>query len=136
MSNPLPDAVRVPPVAARIFSRWHLVTWLILWLLFTFLTLYATALGLSDKSYVLPATLATVLGPMTGGISRGMQSCCLQASLSLLPYAAACVLVGTAVQFIPAPKHLAAQIVRIALWSLGWFVWFASGIVSLGHALG
>jgi hypothetical protein len=139
MSNRLPEIVTAPApriAVARRFSWWHLAAWLVLWILFTFLTFYATALGLDDKRYVLPATLATVLGPMTGGISRGGQGCCLQFSLSLLPYAAACVLVGTAVQFVPAPKHWFAQSVRVALWSLGWFVWFASGIVSLGHALG
>jgi len=99
MSNPLPDVAQgiTPPAAMRTFSVWHLATWLVLWVLFTFLTLYVTALGLTDKRYVLHATLATVLGPMTGGISRGGQGCCLQFSLSLLPYAAACVLVGTAV---------------------------------------
>jgi hypothetical protein len=139
MSNLLPDAITVPATriaTARWFTWWHLATWLALWVGFTFLTLYATALGLDDKRYVLPATLATVFGPMTGGISRGGQGCCLQFSLSLLPYAVACAGLGTAVQFIPAPKHVAAQVARLALWSLGWFVWFASGIVSLGHALG
>ncbi|HUQ71604.1 MAG TPA: hypothetical protein VM165_18895 [Planctomycetaceae bacterium] len=122
--------------ATRTFTLAHLATWLVLWGLFTVLTLWATSQGLDDKRYVLPATLATVLGPMTGGISRGGQGCCLQASLGLLPYAAACALVGTAVQFVPAPKHLAAEVARLTLWSLGWFVWFASGIVSMGHALG
>lgn len=128
-----------PPSAAtvlRTFSWAHLVSWLVLWLIFTCLTFAATSQGLSDKSYVLPATLATVLGPMTGAISRGHQSCCLEFSLGLLPYAAACVAVATAVQFAPTPKHWAAEMVRIALWTLGWFVWFASGILSLGHALG
>ena len=122
--------------ATRTFSVAHLATWLVLWGLFTVLTLWATSQGLDDKRYVLPATAATILGPMTGAISRGAsQGCCLQASLGLLPYAAACAIVGTAVQFVPAPKHIAAEIARLTLWSLGWFVWFASGIVSLGHAM-
>lgn len=119
----------------RAFNRSHLMAWVVLWLLFMVLTALATSQGLTDKRYVLPTVLATVLGPMTGGISRGGQGCCLQASLSLLPCAAACALIGTAVQFVPAPKHVAAEAIRLTLWSLGWFVWFATGIVSLGHAL-
>jgi hypothetical protein len=119
----------------RTFSLAHLVSWLVLWLIFTCLTFAATSEGLTDKRCVLPTTLASIVGPMTGAISRGNQGCCLEFSLWLLPYAAACVAVGTAVQFAPTPKHWAAEVVRVGLWTLGWFGWFASGIISLGHAM-
>jgi hypothetical protein len=137
----LPEPSTPPAPAAsqkwpwRRLSLAHLATFLVIWGGFTLLVWWATSEGLSDKSYVPQATLATILGPLTGAISRDGQGCCLEFSLWLLPFALCGPILATAVQFAPAPRHVAIDLARLTVWSIGWVVWFGSGIVSLGHAL-
>lgn len=75
----------------------------------------------------------TLLGPMTGAISRGLQNCCLEFSLGLLPYALPFALLAFGSILIPSSgsiRHL-----RLGCWILGWTAWFFSGLISFGHAL-
>src|SRR5688572_22720360 len=90
-------------LAAR-FSRWHAWVAVLLWLAFSVINFFAVLNGL-DRAREKPGTVAataagTVLGPMTGAISRDFQGCCLKASLSLLPYCLGALLGGIAVQVI------------------------------------
>lgn len=130
----------VPPGVSRPMIGWsHAIVLGVLWLCFTALTYAAVSGGLSNASQerglVLLTTAGTVTGPMTGAICRRFQSCCLEASLTLLPFAALGLIVGMIFQGFPLPRHSLWQVVRLAVWGTGWFVWFGSGIISFAHAL-
>ena len=116
-----------------------MVTFLIIWLLFSALTYRIADSGISSGSdhnrLVFATTLGTILGPMTGAISREWQGCCLNFSLSLLPYCGAALAVGAIALFVKLPFQRGAEIVRMCLWVAGLCAWFAGGIVSFGHAL-
>jgi hypothetical protein len=120
-------------------DRKHAMVLGVLWVCFTILTYAAVSGGLTNASQerglVAITTLSTMTGPMTGAISRRFQSCCLHASLMLLPYAATGLIAGIAFQAFPLPHRAVWQAVRLSVWGLGWFVWFGSGIVSFAHAL-
>lgn len=121
------------------FGMSHVMVFGVLWLGFTALTFAAVSGGLSNASQerglVIMTTLGTISGPMTGAISRRFQSCCLQASLTLLPFAAGGLILGGLFQAIPFPQHFGWQFLRLSVWAVGCFVWFGSGIVSFAHAL-
>lgn len=127
-----------PTKPAR-FGIGHAVVFGVLWFGFTVLTYAAVSGGLSNASQerglVILTTLGTISGPMTGAISRRFQGCCLQASLTLLPYAATGLLLGSLFQIAPLPHRVGWQVLRLGAWGLGWFVWFGSGIISFAHAL-
>jgi len=122
------------------FHRWHLWTALALWLVFTAWTYLIVSSGLDDASdrpgIVMATTVGTVLGPMTGAICRGFQSCCLDISLSLLPYCLAALGIGVAAQLMSKSQHPLVIAIQMVLWIAGFFIWFGGGIVSFGHALG
>lgn len=121
------------------FGTAHIAIFAVLWSGFTILTYMAVSSGLTNASQerglVVITTLGTISGPMTGAISRRYQSCCLQASLALLPYAAVGLMVGVFFQWLPLPDRIGWQGLRLGVWGLGWFVWFASGMLSFAHAL-
>src|SRR5687767_2212082 len=75
---------------ARRFSWWHAWVAVGLWLAFSGVTLWIMLQGLDRGAWrplrVAATTAGTILGPMTGAISRDFQGCCLDFSLSLLPY--------------------------------------------------
>lgn len=120
------------------FSRWHLVVAAVVWLAFTLLTFLIVVWNLDNAGQhpvrVAVTTAASVLGPMTGAISRDFQSCCLAFSLSLVPYCGGALLTGVAAQFLPG-KSAFVRGIRLLLWTGGLVVWFGGGIVSFGHAL-
>ena len=122
---------------ARHFTRWHLAIALVLWLLFSGLTFWIAinAEIIRQAGRVIETTAATLLGPMTGAVSRGMQSCCLSASMQLLPYCGAALAAGTALQLVPLPDNRWSRAARLAAWFLGLFTWFAGGILSFLHVL-
>lgn len=122
------------------FTRHHVLILGLLWLAFTSLTLLALRSGLdhgdSDRAFrIALAVAATPLGPMTGSISRGNQSCCLACSQSLLSFSGPALLVAIALQFIPLRPSRCATAFRLGSWTFGLLIWFGSGILSLGHAL-
>jgi hypothetical protein len=116
----------------------HLVIFLVLYVIFALLTWSAmmaqTENDRRSNANVL-ATIGCVSGPFTGAIARQWGSCCLRASLELFPYCAVILVVGFAVQFVPLPFGRFSQPLRLTVWALTLFGWFAGGIVSLGHAL-
>lgn len=132
---PPPDAVR--PAA---FHRGHSWVFLGLLLLATALTFLITSNGLSngpDKTTrVITTTLLAVSGPLTGAISRGFQGCCLEFSVSLLPYVLPPLLAAFLLQWCWRPRGRIGDAIRVVVWGLAWTAWFLSGIVSFGHALG
>ena len=87
------------------------------------------------RRLVFSTTCGTILGPMTGAISRDCQSCCLKFSLSLLPYGGAFLVVGTIPLFIKFPFKRGASFLRMVFWVVGLLRWFLGGIVSFAHAL-
>lgn len=87
------------------------------------------------RRIVVWTTLGVIAGPMTGAIAREGQSCCLENSISLLPVSGAILAGGVLLSFVPLPLGAQIRWPRILAWGLAWFGWFASGILSLLHAL-
>ncbi|QDU35895.1 hypothetical protein Mal4_01770 [Maioricimonas rarisocia] len=121
------------------FGWAHLGTFLLIWLGFTIWTYLIVSAEFdgspwTDRRVVL-TTVATLLGPMTGAVSRDGQSCCLEFSLRLLPWAGAFLLAGILPQLVRWPFQRGAATLRILVWCLGLTGWFAGGIVSFTHAL-
>ncbi|MGA2035226.1 MAG: hypothetical protein ABSG68_23515 [Thermoguttaceae bacterium] len=105
---------------------------------FTVLTYWIAEHGIEQDGHgrlVFLTTCGTILGPMTGAISRDCQSCCLKFSLSLLPYCGALLAIGTIPLFVRLPFTQGAAVVRLAMWVVGLLGWFLGGILSFGHAL-
>jgi hypothetical protein len=125
---------------ANAFSRWHLGTFLGIWLVFAALTFQIVRRGLDNADrhpgVVAATTAGSLLGPMSGAISRGFhQSCCLAFSLSLLPYCLSALAVATLVQVVLPARGAGLHALRLLFWVVGLIAWFGGGIVSLGHAL-
>jgi hypothetical protein len=127
------------PGIACAFSRWHLFIFLGLWVASVMLTFTIVRRGLDHADQhpgvVAATTAGSLLGPMSGAISRGLQGCCLAASLSLLPYCLSALAVATMVQILVPPRDVWLRVVRLILWVVGLVIWFGGGIVSFGHAL-
>jgi len=120
------------------FTKNHLFVFLGIWLCFTVLTYWIAEHGIEQydhRKLVLLTTCGTIFGPMTGAISRDCQSCCLNFSLSLLPYCVAFLILGTIPLFVRLPFKRGTSIVRMTVWIVGLLGWFLGGIVSFGHAL-
>jgi hypothetical protein len=90
-------------LASNNLTKWHAIVFASMLALFMILTFQATG-GLSNGPqsgvHSLEATVGTIAGPLTGAISRGFQSCCLRASLTLMAYCAPVLLIGFLMQFI------------------------------------
>lgn len=120
------------------FGKAHLTVLVGIWLCFTAWTYWIADHGIEQHNHgklVTLTTLGTILGPMTGAISRDCQSCCLAFSLSLLPYCGAILTLGTIPLFVRLPFERGASVLRMALWVVGLLGWFFGGIVSFFHAL-
>lgn len=119
---------------------WRLRVFLAIWAAFSGLTFFIVMQGLDAASrrpgLVAKTVASTILGPMTGAVSRDLQSCCLAFSVSLLPLAMGALGVGVLFQAIlpDSPGWMGG--LRLVLWALGWIGWFGAGIVSFAHALG
>jgi len=120
-------------------TKTHVMVFLCLLLIFSVLTFLITNAGVDEASEhdarVLLSTVGTISGPLTGAIARGFQGCCLTFSLTLMAYCAPVLLLGVLAQLVGLPDKKWLRVVRMGLWSLGWFVWFMGGIISFGHAL-
>ncbi|MEW4570276.1 hypothetical protein AB1L88_20610 [Tautonia sp. JC769] len=128
------------PGIAKAFSRWHLGIFLGAWLGFAALTLQIVRTHLDNAErhpgVVAATTVGSVLGPMSGAISRGFsQGCCLEVSLSLLPYCLSALVAAAVVQVVVPARGVGLLALRLVAWMVGVIVWFGGGIVSLGHAL-
>jgi hypothetical protein len=125
-------------LASTNLTKTHAIVFASLLALFTMVTFQATG-GLNNGRqsgvHTLEATAGAITGPLTGAISRGFQSCCLRASLTVMAYCAPVLLIGLVMQFIRLPEGKLAHVMRMAFWILGWLVWFLGGLLSLAHAL-
>lgn len=124
--------------ALQYFSRAHLYAFLGFYLAFAVLTFFVLNSGsVSDRreNAIAAATIGVVSGPFTGAIARHFQSCCLQFSLSILPWCALFLGVGVLFQIVPLPFQRFARTTRMTLWCLGLLGWFGGALVSFLHAL-
>lgn len=126
-------------LGGRQLSRAQAHVFLGLYGTFTLLTLILCSFGIDDGpdhvGQVIATTLATIAGPMTGSVAREGQSCCTAFSLSLLWICAPPLLTSLLVQHFSTSRTKLASRLRMALWVCAWFLWFAGGILSFGHAL-
>lgn len=115
-------------------ARWLILGGLLI--PFTVLSYLAVSSGsrndVSDRPVILTA-LATITGPFVGAIARHGQDCCLSFSLTLAAMFGPILALGLLAQLVPLKRGL--QLVRLVLWTLGWFVWLSAGQVSFLHAL-
>jgi len=118
-------------------ARWYILLGLLV--PFTALTYLTVSSGspsdIRDRPVIL-TTLATISGPFVGAIARHSQPCCLHFSLGLAAIAGPVLAPGLIAQVVPLPFRRGQQTVRLVLWTLGWFVWLFSGLVSFLHAFG
>ena len=125
----------------RVFSASHVIVVAGLWIAFGILDAIiagAGLTGLTDPERMLRASmtgLAAIAGPMTGAVARDFQGCCLWFSLTVMPFAAIGPVIALAIQFLVPARSTVLIVVRLMAWTIGWLVWFGSGILSLGHAL-
>jgi hypothetical protein len=120
------------------FTRYHFFVFLGIWLCFTGLTYWIAENGIEQYNHnhlVFLTTCGTVLGPMTGAISRNCQSCCWDFSLGLLPNCATFLILGTIPLFLRLPFRSGASALRMVMWIIGLLGWFLGGILSFAHAL-
>jgi hypothetical protein len=125
-----------PPKTRPSRARWYIVLGLLA--PFTLLTYLAVSSGSPSDVRQRPValtTLATITGPFVGPIARVGQSCCLQFALVLAAIFGPVLALGLIAQVVPLPFRRGQKAVRLTLWTLGWFVWLASGQVSFMHAL-
>jgi hypothetical protein len=119
------------------FTKTHFLVCIGIWLCFTGLTYWIAEHGIEQDDHnrlVALTTCGTILGPMTGAISRNCQSCCLRFSLGLLPYCATLSILGTIPSFLRLPFR-GAFTLRMTAWIVGLLGWLLGGIISFGHAL-
>ncbi len=122
------------------FSKKHGFVFLSMLAVFTVLNFFATNAGIDDGQehwrQVIITTLATGLGPMTGGIARDFQGCCVRFSFLVLLYISApAILIGTLMQVIKLPFKKGEGFIRMFFWVTGILIWFMGGFISYGHAL-
>jgi hypothetical protein len=121
------------------FTAWHLYIFLGMWIVFSLLAFSVLKRELDVAPYrmlvMLSTSAASISGPFTGAISRGLQSCCLDFSLTLVPYCAGGLGVSLLVHVPSSSSSLPMRLTRLLAWTIGLFLWFAGGIVSFGHAL-
>ncbi|MFO1003009.1 MAG: hypothetical protein U0936_21975 [Planctomycetaceae bacterium] len=143
-TNPfVPDEVNAGELIARqqrrkLFSATH--WWIIatLWFVWTIIYMSLVVAHLSNdperlKSLIL-TPLFTAVAPLLGAMLRGFQGCCLQVSLSVLFWTLPIPIGAALLQWCWNPQHLILRIIRMLIWMIAWMVWFASGILPLGHA--
>src|SRR4051812_3615121 len=120
---------------------WRALCYILLALLvpFSALTYLAVSSGSPGdvrERPVVGTTLATITGPFVGAIARHGQSCCLHDSIRLAAICGPVLALGLIAQTAQLPFRRGQQAVRLAAWTLGWFVWLFGGQVSFLHAFG
>lgn len=94
--------------------------------------------GLTDDNdharRVAISAVGIVAGPFVGALNRGSpHEACVEFGLFLLPWGLIPLALGAGALITGRPR---SSPVRLALWTIGWLAWYATGIVSLGFALG
>lgn len=125
---------KLPPHSSR--ARWYILLGLLVqFMAVTYLAVSSGSPGDVRDRPVALTTLATLTGPFVGPIARHGQSCCLGFAMSLALVCGPVLVLGLVAQVVPLPFRRGRQAVRLVLWTLGWFVWLASGPASFAHAL-
>ena len=99
------------------FDRTHLAIFLGIYAVAALLTFLAVGGGVKPGGGEAPplvTTLSACTGPFEGAICRNGQSCCLAASLSILPVSASLLAAGTLAQIVPLPMIRLARPIRLA----------------------
>lgn len=131
------------PVVGHRRRPWFSAThgWIVagLWLAWT---IFYTTLVVAHVSHppeqlksLLMTPLLTAIAPLLGAMLRDFQGCCLQVSLGVLSLALPIPISAAFLQWCWRPRHKLLRIVRLLFWAIAWMLWFASGILPLGHAL-
>ena len=131
--------MRADPEPPSRFSKTH--WWIIATLWFAWSIIYTWGVaGIPQhgpgrlKSLIL-TPLVTVVAPLLGAMLRDFQGCCLQVSLCVLFWALPIPIGAALLQWYGNPDHQIRRIVRLLIWMIAWLLWFASGILSFGHAM-
>jgi len=122
------------------FSKKHAVVFLYMLVIFTVFNFFLAHAGIDDNQRhwrrVILTTLATGFGPMTGGVARNFQGCCMHFSFLVLLYISGpAILIATLMQIIKLPFKKGAGFIRMFFWVTGLLLWFLGGFASYGHAL-
>lgn len=144
-TNPyVPDLVNAGEFIARqqrrkSFSATH--WWIIatLWFVWTIIYMFlVVAHQRNDPEWLkslLLTPLVTTVAPLLGAMLRGFQGCCLQVSLDVLFWVLPIPIAAALLQWCWNPKHMVFKFIRMLIWMIAWMLWFASGILPLGHAM-
>ena len=120
------------------FNRKHAFVFIGILILFSIANFLISNAGIDDRQnhhkLVFYTTAGTIMGPMTGAISRNWQGCCTRFSLSLLPFCGPFLLAGVLAQFIRLPFRKGAAALRMSAWIIGLLGWFLGGLLSYAHA--
>jgi hypothetical protein len=118
------------------FTRTHGYIALAFLLVFGGFTLFLVCQPKNNEGLanIVITTLAVVTGPMVGAVARDFQSCCLEFSLSLLPWSGSFLAMGVLFQIVALPFQRFAKAVRLTVWCIGLLGWFGGGVVSFAHA--
>ena len=124
---------RVPRWLAGRVARWHAITVVVFFACLAGLVVF----GVRDRS---PRVIAkaggyVVAGPMAGAMLADYQRCCLDFSLSLVPYCAGALAAAIAVQLLVPLRGWFSRTFRVVAWIVGVFGWFGGAIVSYLHAM-
>jgi hypothetical protein len=120
-------------------SRWHLRSFLWIYVIFTILISFIAYMGIdkhdNHTALFILTTLGSISGPMVGAISREFQSCCLTFSLDVMMVAAPILFLGILLQWIRFPDKKWIRKILRGIWVFAWISWFLLGIFTFGHAL-
>ncbi len=110
------------PRALKNFTRAHAVIFVVVWAIFgglAFVVTYGNTSTRQNGRVTITTAPPTILGPQAGAVCRQYDRSTVRASLALLPYCLAPLVVAIATQFVPLPPRRWAVAVRLSSGSSG-----------------
>lgn len=129
----------VVPKPSPFMTRRHLWGLLVVWFPLNPFVLHYLSRQLLDRYPVmtidgrayLGLISTTILGPFTATLEGRNRTFCFEVAYQLLPVCLSAVVVVLLVQLCWRPRTLPGRAIRMALWMLGWFVWFCGAFLSV-----